>query len=108
MKIFGPKWAVPPCVPDRIDSATPREHNRHRIKRLVSEARKGQRAAALLFGPDALYVVFLSWLDGRACVRCAGENGDRLFYQRELSDSAVRFTIARLVLMLNPDENLPL
>ena len=108
MKIFGPKFLAPACAPDRALSLLARS-NRHRINRLVIEARKGRRAAALLFSRDALYIAILSWFDGKACFRCIGEYGEKLFYDRgSLTSRGARFTIARLIANINADDNLPL
>ena len=109
MKIFGPKVLTPNCVPDRVSSPPIARSNRHRINRLVIEARKRHRAGALLYTHDALYLAILSWLDGKACFRCVGEYGEKLFYQRgPLTNSDARFTIARLVANINADDELPL
>lgn len=109
MKIFGPKMLAPACVPDRTDLASLAERNRHRINRLVIEARKGHHAAALLYSPDALYVAFAVQYPGTFCCRCVGEFGSKLAYQKaELTSSTARFVIARLIANINLADTLPL
>jgi hypothetical protein len=109
MKIFGPKCLAPACVPDRVALASQARENRYRISRLITEARKSHRAAALLFTPDALHVVILSWLAGKACFRCINENGDRLLYQQgALTSSVATSVIEHLFAVLTPDDVPPL